>query len=74
MPSSRSPPSGLGIVTRRTGLGRYVPDNSLLADRRPRRTQMRGGLVNVQTVHTGYAFVGPHPFERPLQVLSRQRR
>ena len=28
MPSSRSPPSGLGIVTRRTGLGRYVPDNS----------------------------------------------
>jgi hypothetical protein len=21
---------------------------------------MRGGLVNVQTVHTGYAFVGPH--------------
>jgi hypothetical protein len=30
MPSSRSPPSGLGIVTRRTGLGRYVPDNSPL--------------------------------------------
>jgi hypothetical protein len=28
MPSSRSPPSGLGIVTRRTGLGRYVPRNS----------------------------------------------
>src|SRR5665647_2015625 len=28
MPSSRSPPSGFGIVTRRTGLGRYVPDNS----------------------------------------------
>lgn len=27
MQSSRSPPSGLGIATRRTGLGRYVPDN-----------------------------------------------
>ena len=38
------------------------------------QTQMRGGLVNVQTVHTGYAFVGPHPLPRPLQVLSRQRR
>lgn len=25
MPSSRSPPSGFGIATRRTGLGRYVP-------------------------------------------------
>jgi hypothetical protein len=35
---------------------------------------MREGLVDVQTVHAGYAFVGPNPFERPLQVLSRQRR
>ncbi len=50
------------------------PRQQLLADRRPRRTQMRGGLVNVQAVHTGYAFVGPHPLPRPLQVLSRQRR
>lgn len=28
MPSSRSPPSGFGIVTRRTGCGRYVPARS----------------------------------------------
>lgn len=27
MPSSHSPPSGLGIVTRRTGSGRDGPDN-----------------------------------------------
>jgi hypothetical protein len=35
---------------------------------------MRDRLVDVQTVHTGHAFVGPDPFERPLQVLSRHRR
>jgi hypothetical protein len=35
---------------------------------------MRDRLVDVQTIHAGYAFVGPNPFERPLQVLSRQRR
>jgi hypothetical protein len=29
-PSIRSPPSGLGIVTRRTGAGRYVPSSSCL--------------------------------------------
>src|SRR5665647_3196260 len=46
--------------------GPVRPRQQLLADRRPRRTQMRGGLVNVQTVHTGYAFVGPHPLPRPV--------
>ena len=30
MPSSRSPPPGLGIATRRTGLGRYSPLSSSL--------------------------------------------
>jgi hypothetical protein len=35
---------------------------------------MRGSLVNIQTVYTGYAFVGSHPLPRPLQVLSRQCR
>ena len=54
--------------------GPVRPRQQLLADRRPRRAQMRGGLVNVQTVHAGYAFVGSHPLPRPLQVLSRQRR
>ena len=54
--------------------GPVRPRQQLLADRRPRRAQVRGGLVNVQTVHPGCAFVGPNPFERPLQVLSRQRR
>ena len=35
---------------------------------------MGDGLVNVQTVHTGCAFVGPHSLQPPLQVLSRQCR
>ena len=50
------------------------PRQQLLADRRPLRAQPRGGLVDVQTIHTGYAFVDPHPLPRRSQVLSRQRR
>jgi hypothetical protein len=52
----------------------HYEDRIAALDRRPRRAQLRGALVNVQTVHTGYAFVGPHPLPCPLQVLSRQCR
>jgi hypothetical protein len=51
-----------------------LPRQQLLADDRPRRAQMDGGLVDVQSVDPGCPFVGPYPFPRPLQVLSRQRR
>src|SRR5260370_18040170 len=51
--------------------GPVRPPQQLLADRRPRRTQMRDGLVNVQTFPTTCAFVGPHPLERPFPVPSR---
>ena len=54
--------------------GPVRPPQQLLTDRGPRRTPMGDGLVNVQTVHTGCAFVGPHSLQRPLQVLSRQCR
>ena len=74
--ASRLALAALGLGDRhpshRTGPVR--PRQQLLADRRPRGAQMRGGLVNVQTIHTGDALVGPHPLPRPLQVLSRQRR
>jgi hypothetical protein len=33
---------------------------------------MVSSLVNVQTIDTGSAFIGPHPFPGSLQVLSRQ--
>jgi hypothetical protein len=35
---------------------------------------MLGSLIDIQTIDTGCAFVGSHPLQRPLQVLSRQRR
>jgi hypothetical protein len=35
---------------------------------------MASRLGNIQTVHTRCAFVRLYPLERPLQVLSRQRR
>jgi hypothetical protein len=35
---------------------------------------LAGGLVYIQSIHPGSAFVGPHSLERPLQVLSRQHR
>ena len=70
MPSSRSPPSGFGIVTRRTGLGRYVPANScsrIAAQCRPAGVR---GLINIQPVDSRCSFVALYSLERPLQVLS----
>src|SRR6202035_1757611 len=46
--------------------GPVRPRPQLLADRGPLRAQERRGLVNVQTIRTGYAFVGPNPLPRPL--------
>ena len=45
--------------------GPVRPRQQLFADRRPLRAQLRGGLVNVQTIHTGYAFV-PAPASTPV--------
>src|ERR1700751_1526970 len=42
--------------------GPVRPRQQLLADRRPRRAQLRGSLVDVQSVYPGYAFFGPNPF------------
>jgi hypothetical protein len=50
MPSSRSPPSGFGIVTRRTGLGRYVPCNSW-SRITGHAFAGSGPLGHVQTIH-----------------------
>ncbi len=58
--------------TYRTGPIR--PPQQLFPDDGPRRTQMFGSLIDIQTIDTGCAFVGPHPLQRPLQVLSRQHR
>jgi hypothetical protein len=63
----------LGIITRRTRLGRYVPDNSCTRIAVHAVRRMFEGLVNVQSVDAGRAFVGPNPIERPLQVLSLVR-
>lgn len=73
MPSSRSPPSGFGIATRRTGLGRYVPDNSCSRIPGHAVTRYAAFLAYIQCVDARSAFVGLDPLERPLQVLSRER-
>src|SRR5471032_1521388 len=46
----------------------------LLTNRGPRRYQVSGGLIYIQTVYTSSSFVCPYPLKRPLQVLSRQHR
>src|SRR5260370_16679021 len=51
--------------------GPVRPRQQLLADRRPRRTQTRDGLVKVQTVPPSCPFVAPHPLERAFHFLSR---
>jgi hypothetical protein len=50
------------------------PPQQVLADRRPRRNEVASSLFNVQTIHTGRAFVAFDSFPRLPQVLSRQRR
>jgi hypothetical protein len=48
------------------------PLQNLLANHRPHMYQSAGSLINIKTVHTCCTFIGSHPFERFLQVLSRQ--
>ena len=71
-PSKRSPPPGLGITTRRTGDGRYVPASRACRTRRPVLPQPRHKLLRGHAVHTRRARIGPDTPQRPAQILRRE--
>ena len=58
MPSGRSPPSGFGIVTRRTGSGRYVFENEFLAQARQPPLQAR--RLDLRKGHSVHCPAHPH--------------
>jgi hypothetical protein len=48
-------------------------NSARITERRSLSPVVSRGLVYVQSVDTRSAFVSPHPFERLLQVISRER-
>ena len=57
MPSIRVPPLGLGISTRRTGLGPYVPASSLVRMLSPMRPNMVAQLSRGHPVDARRALI-----------------
>src|SRR5664279_4530347 len=71
MPSGRSPPFGFGIITRRTGSGRYVFETSSSQSCQPRLQARRLDLREAHSVHARSARIrAGHCIGVPQDIFS----
>ena len=73
IPSSRSPPPGFGILTRRTGCGPIRAIEQGLPDRRPVVARVGREVLDAHPVNAGRTSIGLHLPPRAAHVVRRQR-